>query len=47
MDATAFGRVYGAFQDFHSYFAALCGRQDTRDHRRHDLQALLVRPLRG
>ena len=42
MDAAAFERVYGAFQDFHAYFAALFGRRETRDHSRHYLQALLV-----
>ena len=42
MDAAAFERVYGAFQDFHAYFAPLFGRRETRDHSRHCLQALLV-----
>ncbi len=42
MDAAGFERVYGAFQDFHAYFAARFGRRETRDHRRHYLQALLV-----
>ena len=42
MDAVAFEQVYGAFQDFHAYFAALFGRRETRDHSRHYLQALLV-----
>ena len=42
MDAAAFEQVYGAFQDFHSYFAPLFGRRETRDHSRHYLQALLV-----
>ena len=42
MDAAAFERVYGTFQDFHAYFAALFGRRETRDHSRHYLQALLV-----
>ena len=42
MDAGAFERVYGAFQDFHAYFAARFGRRETRDHSRHYLQALLV-----
>ena len=42
MDAVAFGRVCGAFQDFHACFAARFGRRETRDHRRHYLQALLV-----
>ena len=35
-------RVYGVFQDFHAYFAALFGRRETRDHSRHYLQDLLV-----
>ena len=42
MDAVAFEQVYGAFQDFHAYFAARFGRRETRDHSRHYLQALLV-----
>ena len=42
MDAVAFEQVYGAFQDFHAYFAALFGRRETRDHSRQYLQALLV-----
>ena len=35
--------MYGAFQDFHAYFAPLFGRGETRDHSRHCLQAPLVR----
>ena len=42
MDAAAFEQVYGAFGDFHAYFAPLFGRRETRDHSRHYLQALLV-----
>ncbi len=42
MDAAAFGQVYGAFGDFHAYFASLFGRRETRDHSHHYLQALLV-----
>ena len=42
MDAAAFEQVYGAFQDFHAYFAARFGRRETRDNSRHYLQALLV-----
>ena len=42
MDASAFEQVYGAFQDFHAYFAPLFGRREARDHSRHYLQALLV-----
>ena len=42
MDAAAFEQVYGAFQDFHAYFAALFGRRETRDHSRRYLLALLV-----
>ena len=42
MDAAAFEQVYGAFQDFHAYFAARFGRRETRDHSRHYLLALLV-----
>ena len=42
MDAAAFERVYGTFQDFHAYFAARFARRETRYHSRHYLQALLV-----
>ena len=42
MDAAAFEQVYGAFQNFHAYFASLFGRREARDHSRHYLQALLV-----
>ena len=42
MDAAALEQVHGAFQDFHAYFAPLFGRRETRDHRRHYLQALPV-----
>ena len=42
MDASAFEQVYGAFGDFHAYFAPLFGRREARDHSRHYLQALLV-----
>ena len=42
MDAAAFEQVYGAFGDFHTYFAPLFGRRETRDHSRYYLQALLV-----
>ena len=42
MDAAAFEQMYGAFRDFHAYFAPLFGRRETRDHSRHYLQALLV-----
>ena len=42
MDAAVFEQVYGAFQDFHSYFGPLFGRREARDHSRHYLQALLV-----
>ena len=40
MDAAVFEQVYGAFGDFHAYFAP--GRREKRDHSRHYLQALLV-----
>ena len=30
MDAAAFEQVYGAFGDFHAYFAPLFGRRETR-----------------
>ena len=42
MDAVAFEQVYGAFLDFHAYFAPLFGRGETRDRSRHYLHALLV-----
>ena len=42
MDAAAFEQVYGAFGDFHVYFASLFGRRETREHSGHYLQALLV-----
>ena len=42
MDAAVFEQVYGVFQDFHACFAPLFGRGETRDHRRHCLQTLLV-----
>ena len=42
MDAAAFEQVYGAFGDFHAYFAPLFGRRETREHSGHYLQALLV-----
>ena len=42
MDAAAFEQVYGAFGDFHAYFASLFGRRETREHSGHYLQALLV-----
>ena len=42
MDAAAFEQVFGAFQDFHAYFAPLFGRREARGHSRHYLQALLV-----
>ena len=37
MDAAAFEQVYGAFGDFHAYFAPLFGRRETQDHSRHYL----------
>ena len=42
MDVAAFEQVYGAFGDFHAYFAPLFGRRETREHSGHYLQALLV-----
>ena len=42
MDAAAFEQVYGAFGDFHAYFAPLFGRRETREHSGHYLQALLL-----
>ena len=42
MDAAAFEQVYGAFGDFHAYFAPLFGRSESRDHSQNYLGALLV-----
>ena len=42
MDAAVFEQVYGAFQEFHEYFAPLFGRRETRDHSRHYLQASMA-----
>ena len=42
MDAAAFERVYEAFGEFHSFFAPLFGRSESRDHSRNYLRALLV-----
>ena len=42
MDAAAFEQVYGAFQDFNTYFASLFGRSESRNHSQNYLRALLV-----
>ena len=42
MDAAAFEQVYGAFGDFHAYFAPLFGRSESRDHSQNYLRALMV-----
>ena len=42
MDAAAFEQVYQAFGEFHSFFAPLFGRSESRDHSRNYLRALLV-----
>ena len=42
MDAAAFEQVYEAFGEFHSVFAPLFGRRESRDHSRNYLRALLV-----
>ena len=42
MDAAAFEQVYEAFGEFHSFFAPLFGRRESRDHSRNYLRALLV-----
>ena len=42
MDAAAFERVYEAFGEFHSVFAPLFGRRESRDHSQNYLRALLV-----
>ena len=42
MEATDLERVYGAFQDFHDYFAAAFGRREARELSRRYMQGLLV-----
>ena len=42
MDAADFERVYQVFGEFHSWFAPLFGRSESRDRSRNYLQALLV-----
>ena len=42
MDAAAFEQVYEAFGEFHSVFAPLFGRSESRDHSQNYLRALLV-----
>ncbi len=42
MDTAAFEQVYEAFGEFHSFFAPLFGRRESRDHSRNYLRALLV-----
>ena len=42
MDAADFERVYQAFGEFHSFFAPLFGRRESRDHSRHYLHPVLV-----
>ena len=42
MDAAAFERVYEAFGEFHSFFAPLFGRRESRDHSQNYLRVLLV-----
>ena len=42
MDAAAFERVYEAFGEFHSFFAPLFGRSESRDYSRNYLRVLLV-----
>ena len=42
MDVEAFEQVYGAFRDFHAYFAPLFGRSESRNHSQNYLRALLV-----
>ena len=42
MDAAAFEQVYEAFGEFHSFFAPLFGRSESRDHSQNYLRALLV-----
>ena len=40
--AAAFEQVYEAFGEFHSFFAPLFGRTESRDHSQNYLRALLV-----
>ena len=47
MDAAAFEQVYEAFGEFHSVFAPLFGRRESRDHSRNYLRALLVQSKTG
>ena len=42
MDVAAFERVHEAFGEFHSFFAPLFGRSESRDHSQNYLRALLV-----
>ena len=42
MEAAAFEQVYEAFGEFHSFFAPLFGRRESRDHSQNYLRALLV-----
>ena len=42
MDGSEFRRVYGAFEEFHSFFSPAFGRKQWREHSRHYLRALLV-----
>ena len=42
MDAAAFEKVHEAFGEFHSFFAPLFGRSESRDHSQNYLRALLV-----
>ena len=42
MDAATFEQVYEAFGEFHSFFALLFGRRESRDHSQNYLRALLV-----
>ena len=42
MDAADLERVYEAFEDFHTYFAPVFGRKESREHSRHYLPGPLV-----
>ena len=42
MDTAASERVYGAFQDFHAYFAPAFGRKQWRERSEQCLEGLLV-----
>ena len=42
MDAASFEQVYEAFEEFHSFFAPLFGRRESRGHSQNYVRVLLV-----